>query len=145
MKECCETGGPRKKRYWHWVVLGVVVLLAFALQMIPIRCGFIDTSNKAQADMSAIVRALDEYAINNSGRFPSTLQPLVMPDTNGNAYLEGFNGRIPVDPWKREYLYEPPTPEHPEPHVWSFGADGKLGGTGDDADIDSEQLREPER
>ena len=61
-----------------------------------------------------------------------------------SCYLNGFNGKIPKDPWKHEYHYEPPTQTYPNPHVWSYGADGKRGGTGDDADIDSEDLeRDP--
>jgi len=91
-------------------------------------------------DLSTIELSLAEYAIENKGTYPSTLQPLVMPDTNGQCYLNGYNRRIPTDPWKHEYQYEPSTPAHPKPHVWSYGADGKRGGTGDDADIDSEDL-----
>ena len=86
--------------------------------------------------------ALREYAINNNGSYPCTLEPLVIPDADGHSYLEGYDGRLPLDPWKREYHYEAPTPAYPTPHVWSYGADGRLGGTGEDADVDSEQLRE---
>jgi len=142
MKECCETGEPRKKRYWHWVALGCVLVLAVALENLPGDFGYYhpDGSAKAQADLVAIVEGLDHFANNNRGKYPSSLQPLVMPDTNGNAYLEGFNGKIPKDSWKREYQYQAPTPDHPRPRVWSLGADGKRGGTGDDADIDSDKV-----
>jgi general secretion pathway protein G len=144
MKECCETG-VRKKRYGHWVVLGIVVVVAAALQLIPdrIRDGYgVAVSVKSKVDIVSIVAALEEYATNNKGAYPTSLQPLVTPDVNGHAYLEGYNGKLPRDPWKREYLYETPTPAHLKPHVWSFGADGKRGGSGDDADIDSDKLRE---
>ena len=143
MKECCETGAPKKKRYWHWVVLGGVVLIAMTLQLIPeqIRDGHgISLSVKAKTDIQAIVGSLDEYEIDNKGSYPATLQPLVLPDANGHCYLEGHSGRIPKDPWKREYVYAPPTPSHPRPRVFCFGADGKLGGSGDDVDYDSDEL-----
>ena len=147
MNECCETSVPKKK-YWHWVALGGVVLLAGALQLIPANLfaahgGGI--SSKATTDVTAIMQSLTEYGINNQGNFPSSLQPLVTPDTNNNCYLEGYNQKIPRDPWKREYVYERPTPEHPKPHVYSLGADGKRGGSGDDADIDSDRLLASER
>ena len=139
MKECCETEGPKKKRYWHWIVLGGVVVLAIALQMIPDRhTYFVNDSSRPQADIAALMAALDEYGINNNGAYPSSLKPLVTPDTNGNAYLEGYDNKVPLDPWKHEYQYAPPTPEHPRPHVWSFGADGKVGGSGADKDIHSD-------
>ncbi|MBK7643711.1 MAG: type II secretion system protein GspG [Planctomycetes bacterium] len=141
MKECCETGEP-KKRYWHWVALGVVVLIAGALQMIPSRVPQhgVSSRTRSMADVSTIIQSLTEYSINNNDAYPTSLTPLVTPDANGHCYLEGYNGRIPKDPWKREYQYAPPTPEHPLPRVWSYGADGKPGGEGDDADIDSDQL-----
>ena len=142
MKECCETGEPRKKRHWRWVVLGCVGIIAAALQLIPSRpfINYMPASVRAKADLAAILDSLSEYALDNKGSYPNSLVPLVTPDANGRWYLDGFNGHVPKDPWKREYQYEPPTPEHPKPHVWSYGADGKRGGTGDDADIDSDSL-----
>jgi len=146
MKECCETDVPGKKRYRHWVVLGCVVLAAVGVQVlnptiIDYHGGLGSPRVRAEADLDALVHSLDEYADCNKGAYPSSLRPLVTPDTNGNSYIEGYNGKIPKDPWKHEYQYEPPTAEHPKPHVWSFGADGKRGGSGDDADIDSDDFQ----
>jgi general secretion pathway protein G len=97
---------------------------------------------KAKADIMSIMMSLDEYAINNSGKYPDSLEPLVTPDINGHVYLEGFDGKFPKDPWHNEYQYEPPRPGHPQPRVLSYGSDGAPGGSGDAADIDSDQLRE---
>jgi type II secretory pathway pseudopilin PulG len=140
MKECCETEGPGKKRYWHWVALGCVVIVAAGLQWMPVRSHAEVLSIKANADITSIRAALEEYANNNRHTYPSSLQALVTPDTNGQAYLEGCKNRIPLDPWKHEYLYEAPTAEHPKPHVWTYGADGKRAGIGEDADIDSDRI-----
>jgi general secretion pathway protein G len=139
MKECCETGAP-KKRYWHWVLLGVVVLLAGALQVGEHQFDQ-GMTVKTRVDINAIHAALEEYATNNKGAYPASLQPLVTPDENGHCYLEGFSRHIPRDPWNHEYQYSPPTPEHTKPRVWSFGADGKAGGSGAGADIDSDRLQ----
>ncbi len=141
--------GDRGEWRWDLIIPGGVLLLVLAgSSTLFIRRPF--DSNppsamlRAANDIVAIIHALDEYAINNNGAYPSTLQVLAIPDSNGNSYLEGYNGKIPVDPWKHEYHFEVPTPAHPRPHVWSYGADGKRGGTGDDADIDSEDLgRDP--
>jgi general secretion pathway protein G len=43
---------------------------------------------------------------------------------------------VPRDPWGNEYHYDFPSPGHPEPRVISYGADGKPGGEGEDADIE---------
>jgi general secretion pathway protein G len=106
--------------------------------MIPVRNHSGSVSVKAKMDIVVIRGALDEYALNNKGAYPSSLQPLVTPDTNGKAYLEGYNGIVPKDPWGHEYRYDPPTADHPRPRVWSFGADGKVGGSGADKDIYSD-------
>jgi len=100
---------------------------------------------RAISDVLNIDLALTDYTINNAGTYPSSLAALLKPDTNGNCYLACFDWTVPKDPWKHEYQFEPPTREHPKPHVWSWGADGKPGGTGEDADIDSDRLADSER
>jgi type II secretion system protein G len=97
-------------------------------------------SHEPKVEIRRIMQALDEYAINNGGKYPDSLEPLVTPDANGNAYLEGYDGEIPKDPWRNEYQYEAPSKAHPHPRVFSYGSDGAPGGTGDAADIDSDKL-----
>jgi general secretion pathway protein G len=123
------------------VVIVIIGLLMTLVVPNIIRRFFQAQNVVAKADISAIMASLDEYAINNSGKFPESLEPLVQPDANGHAYLEGRNGKIPKDPWKNEYQYEPPQPGHPHPRVISFGADGAPGGEGDAADIDSDTIK----
>lgn len=96
---------------------------------------------RARTDIAAILAALDEYAILNAQKYPGSLLPLFTPDENGNAYLETTSHKVPVDPWQRPYLYDPPGPARANPRVWSLGRDGKPGGIGDDADVDSDKLR----
>ena len=45
---------------------------------------------------------------------------------------------LPLDPWDRDYHYDPPTTPKGTPRVYSYGKDGKPGGTGEDADIVNE-------
>lgn len=61
-----------------------------------------------------IYGALDRFAANNEGRYPETLEVLVLLDENGAAYLERSDL---VDPWGDAYLYEPPVDEGDEPYV----------------------------
>ncbi len=47
-------------------------------------------------------------------------------------YIEGV---IPMDPWNNPYQYSMPGPDNKPYAVYSFGADGKPGGEGLNADI----------
>jgi hypothetical protein len=40
-----------------------------------------------------------------------------------------------MDPWKRDYRYDPPSGAHPG-RIYSHGADGEPGGAGPAADIE---------
>ena len=88
---------------------------------------------KAQVDLTAIRRAVEEYAARNGGEWPESLEVLVIQDANGHRYLASPS--VPRDPWGREYLYEPPRGPGDEPVLQSLGADGKPGGEGRNADI----------
>ena len=124
------------------VVIVIIGLLATLVVPSVIRRFFQAQSVKAKTDITAIMASLDEYAINNSGKYPDSLEPLVTPDTNGHCYLEGYKGKVPKDPWKNEYQYEPPQAGHPLPRVISYGRDGAPGGEGEDADMDNETIKE---
>lgn len=95
---------------------------------------------KVKVDITAISTALTEYAMNNAGKFPDSLEPLVTPDANGYRYLS--QSKIPRDPWNEEYGYEPPGPGQNEPRVFTLGKDRTQGGEGDNADIDNFIIRD---
>ncbi len=90
---------------------------------------------KVKADITTITSALTEYAINNSGRYPDSLEPLITADVNGQTYLNMTV--VPRDPWKNEYQYEAPGPGQPQPRVYTLGKDMQPGGEGDNRDIDN--------
>lgn len=46
-------------------------------------------------------RAIDAYARDHTGRAPTTLEELVVPDARGERYLSSTH--VPRDPWKREF------------------------------------------
>jgi general secretion pathway protein G len=92
----------------------------------------------AKADITAMMNALDEFAMNNAGKYPDSLEVLVTPDENGHTYLKRPAGKLPKDPWKNEYVYEAPQSGQPTPRILSYGKDGQPGGEGDDRDIASD-------
>ncbi len=93
----------------------------------------------AKAQIVALEKALDQYRL-DAGRYPTTeagLAVLVTKPPNdpkwGGPYLKKA---VPADPWGRPYVYKSPG-EHDEFDLFSFGKDGRPGGSGDDADITS--------
>ncbi len=95
-------------------------------------------SKTALLQIKDLEQALEMYKL-DVGRYPETregLQALVTkPDSaagwNG-PYLKG--GKIPQDPWKRDYEYKYPG-ERGELDIISYGLDGAPGGDGEDADV----------
>jgi len=79
------------------------------------------------------------------GRYPTTeqgLDALISAPTAGTLCKRyppnGFiDGRVPVDPWETEFLYESDGRKY---EIISFGADGVEGGEDSDKDITSKDL-----
>ncbi len=114
--------------------------------------GPFDADNTALAkvtrDFSALVPALEAYYKDNY-YYPTEaqgLQALVTPTTVGRRPLSfpggGYINPLPVDPWGHPYEYtaEQWGGSKGTYHLISLGADGARGGTGENADIDSEVL-----
>ncbi len=85
-------------------------------------------------------KALDLYYL-DAGRYPNTAEGLDglvhKPAATANwagPYLKGE--KVPADPWGGKYNYRSPG-EHGKYDLYSFGADGREGGAGNDADITS--------
>jgi general secretion pathway protein G len=96
----------------------------------------------AKVDIATIMQSLKLYKLDNT-RYPTTeqgLQALLVKPTSGpaaNGWKEGgYLEKMPKDPWGFQYQYLSPGIKG-EVDVFSTGADGQPGGTGEDADIGS--------
>jgi general secretion pathway protein G len=96
----------------------------------------------AKVDISTMMQALKLYKLDNQ-RYPTTeqgLQSLIQKPTSGPAATGwkagGYLEKLPKDPWGNQYQYLSPG-LHGEVDIFSLGADGQPGGTGEDADIGS--------
>lgn len=96
----------------------------------------------AKTDVANLMQALKLYRLDNQ-RYPTAEQGLqalrVKPSTppvpnNWKTYLD----QLPNDPWGSPYVYLNPGIRG-EIDVMSYGADGKPGGEGKDADLGSWQ------
>jgi len=89
---------------------------------------------KTWDDMKTIMKLLDVYFKDkdNKSTYPSTSEGLEAL----RKYLPSTIPELPVDQWKRKFDYKSPG-LHNDYDLVSYGADGKPGGTDEDADITS--------
>ncbi|WP_028103154.1 type II secretion system major pseudopilin GspG [Pseudoduganella violaceinigra] len=128
------------------IMVVVVIMGVLAALVLPRVLDRVGTSKVAAAkvEISTIMQALKMYKLDNQ-RYPTTeqgLQALMAKPTAGPAasgwkapYLE----KMPKDPWGNDYKFLSPGVKG-EVDVFSYGADGQPGGTGDDADIGSWEI-----
>ena len=126
------------------VMVVIVILGVLAALVVPRIMSRPDEARvvAARQDIASLMQALKLYKLDNR-RYPSTEQglgalvarPTAAPAPESwKAYVE----RLPADPWGQPYQYLNPGIRG-EVDVMSFGADGKSGGEGKDADIGSWQ------
>ena len=96
---------------------------------------------KIKADMAQTSKALEIYKFNEL-TYPSTsegLEALVLPHSGlKNPFLyaeDGYISSLPIDPWGNEYIYENPPRKSKKFDLYTLGADGMEGGSGEDTDI----------
>ena len=91
----------------------------------------------AKAQVDALEKALDQYRL-DTRRYPTGdlgLQALVTRPANEPGWSGPYLKKaVPNDPWGRPFVYKSPG-QKGEYDLVSYGRDGKLGGTGEDADI----------
>ena len=110
------------------VVLVIIALLATIVIINVMPAADRAAVTKAHADIATLEQAIEMYRLDNQ-RYPTAqegLQVLV-----ANHYIP----RLPQDPWHRPYRYALPGPGGKPFLVASWGADGREGGSGNDADI----------
>jgi len=100
---------------------------------------------KAKTEINSIQSALQMYKLDNFN-FPTTDQGLLalveQPSSDPEApnwQDGGYLGKLPKDPWGREYLYNSPG-ENGEIDIYTLGSDGQPGGEGESGDIGNWQL-----
>lgn len=125
------------------IMVVVVILGVLAALVVPQIMSRPDQAKAtaAQSDIKAIAMALDIYKLDNHN-YPSTQQGLEAlvskpsgrpPARNWNA--DGYLKRLPVDPWGNPYQYLAPGSRANAYDLFSFGADGRPGGEGLNAEI----------
>ena len=110
-------------------IMIVIVIIGLMAGLVSYAtAGYLDRAKRqrARSDIATYTTALDSYYL-QKGRFPDTQEGLkvLVPD---------FVKAITTDPWGHPYQYLKPGKSTPY-EIISYGADGRDGGSGADADI----------
>jgi general secretion pathway protein G len=124
------------------VVLAVIGVLAGLVGPMVFRNVGDAKVTAAKAQLELLGLALDQYRLDND-YYPSTAQGLeaLRSVPQGEPAARNWRGpylkkAVPLDSWGRPYLYRSPGDENPAGYdLLSYGRDGRLGGTGEDADV----------
>jgi len=121
------------------IVLTIIALIAALVG--PRLFAQLDRSKvtTARVQVRALETALGTLRL-DLGRDPTQaegLDLLVKADRNAVAGWSGpyLSGGLPLDPWGHPYVYQAPSDDQQSAKVISLGSDGKVGGTGNAADI----------
>ena len=124
------------------IMVVVVILGILAAIVVPKVMDRPDAARvtKAKQDIRALESALNLYKLDNFN-YPSTDQGLeaLVKKPSGNPEARnwkqgGYLDRLPKDPWQHDYQYLNPG-THGEVDIFTYGADGRPGGDGYNADI----------
>ena len=122
------------------VVMVILVLLAGVVG--PRVVGYLGTSKTkiARLQIEGFASTLELFRV-DVGRYPTSaegLKALIEKPTAASVWNGPYlkKSEVPVDPWGKPYIYLSPG-QHGPFDLSSLGADGALGGEGENADIRS--------
>jgi general secretion pathway protein G len=122
------------------VVLGIIAMLAGIVGPQVMKHMGTAKIKAAKVQIEDISTALDMYKL-DVGNYPNNQQGLAVL-VERPADVKQWNGpylrkdKVPIDPWQQEYHYQQPG-QHGKFDLYSYGADDKQGGEGEDQDINS--------
>ncbi len=91
--------------------------------------------NRARNDMLVLQRGVQRY-VRDFGFLPRTMRSLLPLPSDARGYVD-FR-ELPRDPWGRQFVLRGTVEDF---EILSFGADGRLGGLGDEADLTTRDFR----
>ncbi|MCF6252759.1 MAG: type II secretion system major pseudopilin GspG [Methylococcaceae bacterium] len=122
------------------VVLGIIALLAGIVGPQVMKHMGTSKTKAARVQIEDLSASLDMYKL-DVGKYPTTEQGLNAL-VEKPADIKRWNGpylrktKVPQDPWVQDYHYASPG-EHGKFDIYTYGADDKEGGEGEDQDINS--------
>ena len=125
-------------------LMAVIVILGILTTIVAVNVApYLQRANfeKVRVDLAQIEKALETYRFQHYA-YPTAaqgLEALLAPPgdlKNPNLYPpDGYLPFMPKDSWDNEYLYLSPGQHSTKFDVFSYGADGTVGGEGENSDI----------
>ena len=124
------------------VVLGIIAMLAGIVGPQVMKHMGESKTKAAKVQIEDLAAALDMYKL-DLGKYPTSeegLKALIESPEGANRWNGPYlrKAKMPLDPWLQEYHYASPG-EHGKFDLFTYGADEKEGGEGEDQDIVSWQ------
>ena len=123
------------------VVIAVIAILASLVAPNVFQHVGTARTTTARSQLEMLATALDAYRL-DTGRYPTTEQGLTAlveaPTVDATSNWRGpyLRRAVPLDPWGTPYVYRSPGEQNEGGFdLLSYGADGRAGGDGDNADI----------
>ena len=119
------------------VLVTVAIIAIMSTLLLPSVIGRLYSSKviAVKSDLSTLNLALDMYKLDN-GRYPTTAQGLnallIQPNNTPHWHTHGYIRGLPIDPFGNSYVYNNASENIT---IYSRGADGHNGGTGENIDI----------
>jgi general secretion pathway protein G len=140
------TSRRRMRGFTLLEIMIVMVIIAMLAALVGPRLVGTLSGSKVKAtkiQIEALANALDTFHL-DTGRYPTVQEGLqVLVQNSTQPPIQNWRGpylkklKVPTDEWGRPFLYEFPGKRGLAFDLYSLGADGKPGGTDDDADIGS--------
>ncbi len=123
------------------VVIVIIGLLATLVAFTVIPLLGRGQSEKAKADIATLDQAVELYHLSTL-TYPATSEGLGALKTPPPSLTDpsrfqtgGYIKKLPKDPWGRDYKYAAPGTHGNAYDIYTLGADGVEGGTGENADL----------
>ena len=133
---CCRKTRSRGFSLLEIMVVLVIIGLLAGVVVLNVRYFMAQGKQKTARAQIASFRQAVETFYTAFGRYPSNEEGLDVLTRKSDKLPEPLLRQIPLDSWGRPYQYIQPGRQEPY-EIISFGADGREGGSGEDADISS--------
>ncbi len=132
---------PRRHAQAGFTLLEIIIVIALIGLILAVVANRIMGSQKraeyqlAETQMQTIAGKVEQFRA-DVGRWPASLDELVTAPSNGAGWLGPYSRAEELnDPWHKKIELRQPGENGQEFQLVSFGADGKQGGEGVDADL----------